>query len=99
VRRQFLLSWRMIVELSSQGRLAPASQLMWLYRHDGRIVVIEPKAPLDERALDGLMLATDAALVSYQEQRLELQSARKVRDDLQRIDSAHTQFSSDDEIA
>ena len=59
----------------------------------------EPKTPLDERALDGLMLATDAAVVSYQEQRLDLQAARKVRDNRQRADSAHTRTRGDDEIA
>lgn len=59
----------------------------------------KPKTPLNERALDGLMLATDAAVVSYQEQRLKLQAARKVRDNRQRADLAHTQTGRDDEIA
>jgi hypothetical protein len=59
----------------------------------------EPKSPLDERALDGLMLATDAAVASYQEQRRKLQAARKVRDNRQRADSAHTQTGGDDENA
>jgi len=62
-------------------------------------IVTEPKTPLDERALDGLMLATDAAVVSYQEQRLKLQAARKVRDNRQRAGLAHTQTGRDDEIA
>jgi hypothetical protein len=44
-----------------------------------------------ERALDGLMLATDAADVSYREQRPKLQAARRVRDNRQRADLAHTQ--------
>jgi hypothetical protein len=61
--------------------------------------VTEPKTPLDELALDRLMLATDAAVVSYQEQRLKLQAARTVRDNRQRADSAHTQTGGDDEIA
>jgi hypothetical protein len=61
-------------------------------------IVAEPKTPLDERALDGLMLATDVAVVSYQEQ-LKLQAAQKVRDNRKRADSAHTQTGRDDEIA
>ena len=59
----------------------------------------ELKTPLDERALDRLTLATDAAVVSYQEQRLKLQAARKARDNRQRADLAHTQTGGDDEIA
>jgi hypothetical protein len=63
-------------------------------------IVTEPKTPLDERALDGLMLATDAAIASYQEQRLKLQAAGKVRDNnRQRADLTHTQTGGDDEIA
>jgi hypothetical protein len=62
-------------------------------------IVTEPKTPFDERALDGLMLATDAAVVSYQEQRLKLEAAREVRDNRQRADLAHTQTGGDDEIA
>jgi hypothetical protein len=62
-------------------------------------VVTKPKTPLDERALDVLMLATDTAVVSYQEQRLKLQVARKVRDNRQRADLADTQTGGDDEIA
>jgi len=61
--------------------------------------VNKPKTPLNERALDGLMLATDAAVVSYQEQRLKLQAARKLRDNRQRPDLAHTQTGGDDLIA
>ncbi len=45
------------------------------------------------------MLATDAAVVSDQEERLKLQAARKVRDKRQRADLAHTQAGGDDEIA
>ena len=59
----------------------------------------QPKTPLDERALDRLTLATDAAVVAYQEQRLKLQAARKVRDNRQRADLARTQLSGGDEIA
>jgi hypothetical protein len=61
--------------------------------------VTEPKTPLDERALDGLMLTTDAAVVAYQEQRLKLQAARKVRDNRQGADLAPTQTSGNDKRA
>jgi hypothetical protein len=77
----------------------PASQLRLRYLPTVGGILTEPKTPLDERALDGLMLATDAAVVSYQEQRLKLQAARKVRDNRQRADMAHTQAGGDDEIA
>ena len=62
-------------------------------------IVTELKTPLDERALDRLILATDAAVVSYQEQRLKLQAARKARHNRQRADLAQTQTGGDDEIA
>jgi hypothetical protein len=62
-------------------------------------IVTELKIPLDERALDRLILATDAAVVSYQEQRLMLQTARKIRENRQRAGSAHAQTGGDDEIA
>jgi hypothetical protein len=62
-------------------------------------IVTEPKTPLDERALDRLTLATDAAVVSYREQRLKLQEARKVRDNRRRVDLAHTQTGTGDKIA
>jgi hypothetical protein len=62
-------------------------------------IVAELKIPLDERALDRLMLATDAAVASYQERRLKLHTARKVRDDRKRADLAYTQSGGDDEIA
>jgi hypothetical protein len=61
--------------------------------------VTEPKTPLDERALNRLTLGTDAAVVSYQEQRLKLQATRKARHNRQRADLAHTQADEDDEIA
>lgn len=64
----------------------------------GRIVT-EPKTPLDERALDRLMLGTDAAVVAYQGQRLKLQAARKARHNRQRADFARTQSSGVDEVA
>jgi hypothetical protein len=81
------------------GRWVPASQLkVALLTITGKIVT-EPKTPLDERALDGLMLASDAAVVAYQEQRLKLQAARKVRDHRKRADLAGTQTGGDDEIA
>ena len=59
----------------------------------------ELKTSLDEHALDGLTLATGAAVVAYQEQRLKLQTARKLRDSRQRTDLARTQTGRDDEIA
>ena len=59
----------------------------------------ELKTPLDERALDRLMLVTDAAVVAYQEQRLKVQAARKLRDNRKRVDLARTQTGGDDEIA
>lgn len=62
-------------------------------------IVTELKTPLDERALDQLTLATDAAVVACQEQRLKLQAARKVGDNRQRADLARTQSGGDDEIA
>jgi hypothetical protein len=61
--------------------------------------VTERKTPLDERALDRLTLATDAAVVSYQEQRLKIQAARKARDHRRQGDLAHRQSGGDDEIA
>jgi hypothetical protein len=61
--------------------------------------VTELKTPLDERALDKLMLDSDAAVVSYQEQRLKLEAARKARHNRQRADLAQTQTGGDDEIA
>jgi hypothetical protein len=61
--------------------------------------VTELKTPLDEHALDRLMLGTDAAVVAYQEQRLKLQAAQKARVDRRRVDLAHTQTGGDDEIA
>jgi hypothetical protein len=61
--------------------------------------VTELKTPLDEHALDRLTLGTDVAVVAYQEQRLKIQAARKVRDNRQRADSANSQTGRDDEIA
>jgi len=61
--------------------------------------VTELKTPLDERALDELMLSIDAAVVSYQEQRLKLEAARQARHNRQRADLAQTQTGGDDEIA
>lgn len=53
-------------------------------------IVTELKTPLDEHALDRLTLATYAAVVAYQEQRLKLEAAGKARDNGQRADSAHS---------
>jgi hypothetical protein len=61
--------------------------------------VTELKTPLDERVLDRLTLATDVAVVAYQEQRLKLEAARKVRDNRQRDNLAHAQTRGDDEVA
>jgi len=49
--------------------------------------------------LDRLTLATDAAVLSYQQERLRLQAARKVRRNRQRVDLAQTKAGGDDEIA
>ena len=57
------------------------------------------RIPLDTRALDRLMLGTDAAVVAYQEQRLELQASRDARENRQRAGLAHTQTGGGDEIA
>ena len=59
----------------------------------------EIKTPLDENALDRLMLGTDAAVVAYQEQRPKLQAAQKARVGRWRVTLAHTQTGGDDEIA
>jgi hypothetical protein len=61
--------------------------------------VIAFKTPLDERALNRLMLASDAAVVAYQEQRLKLEAARKVHGNRQGADLARTQTGGNDEIA
>jgi hypothetical protein len=60
--------------------------------------VIELKTPSDERALDRLTLASDAAVVAYQEQRLKLEAARKLRDNRQRTDLANTRTGGEDKI-
>ena len=61
--------------------------------------MIELKTPLNECALDRLMLASEGAVVAYQEHRLKLEAARKVRDDLKQADLAGTQPCGNDEIA
>ena len=58
----------------------------------------ELRIPLDTRALDRLMLGTDAAVAAYQEQRLNLEAARKARHNRQTADLAHRQSSRDNEI-
>ena len=50
----------------------------------------ELKTPLDERALDALMIATDAAVAAYQEQGLKLRAARTVLNERQQDDLAQT---------
>jgi len=62
-------------------------------------IVAELKTPLDERALDGLTLATDPAVVGYHEQRRKIEAARKLRDNRQRAFLARSQTGADDEIA
>ena len=62
-------------------------------------MVTELRIPLDTRALDRLMLGTDAAVAAYQEQRLKLEAARKARDNRQPADLAQTQTGEDDELA
>jgi hypothetical protein len=62
-------------------------------------IVTKLKTPLDEPALDRLTLGTDAAVASYQEQRLKLETARKASHNRQRADSARRQSSGDDEVA
>jgi hypothetical protein len=60
--------------------------------------VTELRIPLDTRALDRLMLGTDAAVAAYQEQRLKLQAARKARHNRGRYELAQTQTGGVDEI-
>jgi hypothetical protein len=60
--------------------------------------VTELKIPLDEHALDRLTLGTDAAVIAYQEQRLQLQAKRKMRDK-RGADLAQTQTRGNDEVA
>jgi hypothetical protein len=62
-------------------------------------IVTELKSSLDERALDRLTLATDAAVLSYQRERLRLQAARQVRHNRQRVDLTQKKVGGDDEIA
>ena len=87
----------MIIEVvGCLGRRVAASRVrLRYYEREG--IVTEFKTPLDERALDRLTLASDAAVVAYQE--LKVQAARKVRENRQRADFARTQSSGDDEIA
>lgn len=59
----------------------------------------ELKSSLDERALDRLTLATDAAVLSYQQERLRLQAAGQVRHNRQRVDLTQKKVGGDDEIA
>jgi hypothetical protein len=61
--------------------------------------VTELKTPLDEHALDRRTLGTNAAVASYEEQRLKLKAARKEHENRHAVDLAHTQIGRDDEIA
>ena len=56
----------------------------------------ELRTPLDERALDRLTLRSDAAVASYQEQRLKVETGRKASPNRQRADLAPTQGSGDE---
>jgi len=60
--------------------------------------VTDLKTPLDEGALDRLTLATAAAVVAFHEQRLEIQAARKVRNDRKQAEFSQTRTSPSDEI-
>jgi hypothetical protein len=77
----------------------PDTQLKVAVSPTTRGIVTELKTPLDERALDRLMLGTDAAIDACQEQRLKQQAARKLRDNRQRADLANTQTGGHDENA
>ena len=59
-----------MIKVPSPGSLAADSQLKVARLATLRGIVTEPKTPLDQRALAGLTLATDAAVVAYQEQRV-----------------------------
>jgi hypothetical protein len=61
--------------------------------------VTELRVPLDKRALDRLMLGSDAAVAAYQEQRLRLEAARRARYKPQAADLSQPQCGSDDEVA
>jgi len=91
----------MIIEenRSRLGRRVPASQLKAALLPTMGGIVIKLKTPLDERALDRLTLATDAAGVAYQEQRRRQQAARNARHNRQRLDLPQTQTGGDDENA
>ena len=58
----------------------------------------EFKTPLGRRELDALTLGTEEALLAYQEQRLELQAARKTRDERKLAGLTKAKSSTDDEI-
>jgi hypothetical protein len=79
VAGQFLRSWRMIIAESRIAQVAGhGPRTLWvalLPPMEG--IVTGLKSSLDERALDRLTLATDAAVLSYQQERLRLQAARK----------------------
>jgi hypothetical protein len=62
-------------------------------------IVTQLKTPLDQCALDRLTLGTDAAVASYQEQRLKLETERTAIHNRQRADLARTLSGGDDEVA
>ena len=57
----------------------------------------EFKTPLGRRKLDAVTLGTEEALLAYKEQRLELQAARKNRDE-RKVAELTKASSTDDEI-
>ncbi len=59
----------------------------------------ELKAPLDEGILDGLMLASDTARVSYQEQLLALEAERKSHHDRKPVEFAHAQSNAKNKVS
>jgi hypothetical protein len=61
--------------------------------------VTEPKTPLDERALDGLMLGYRRGRRLVPGTTSKATVARKVRDNRQRADLAHAHAGGDDEVA
>jgi hypothetical protein len=58
----------------------------------------EFKTPLGRRELDELTLTTEEAFLAYKEQRLELQSGRKTRDERKPAGLTKDKSSTDDEI-
>src|SRR5208282_2038329 len=90
-----------------QGGSAPAMDengfagcgfAFWANLDGGGTLMSEFKTPLGRRELDALTLPTEEALLAYKEQRLELQAARKTRDERKLAGSTKAKSSIDDEI-